>query len=637
MTESAKMEKLKMHSLDLVDANVAWVADRFPNCVTESKSESGQLIKTIDFAQLKQELSESIVEGVREKYHLDWPGKNEALLAANSPITNTLRPIKESSVDFRDTRNLFIEGDNLDALKLLQETYLNKIKLIYIDPPYNTGNDHVYDDDFKDQSEAYFNRSKQKDSDGRRLIANAESNGRFHSDWLSMIYPRLKLARNLLKENGAIFISIDDNEQANLRRVCDEVFGAENFVATFVWEKRTTRENRKVFSFNHDFVLCFAKNRPAFEDVRNFLPLTEEAKARYSNADDDPRGPWQSVSLNAQAGPGRRKEQFYSITTPGGRVVAPPAGRCWIYTKKRMDEQIADNRIWFGDDGNNVPRQKAFLAESTKGLTPHTLWTANEVGTTDGAKRELTRMFNGVAVFDTPKPVELLSRIVQIAMSPGEIALDFFAGSAPLAEAVIEQSRQEGKPYHFILVQLPEPTNESLPQHSQLRELGLETISDIAMERIRKVGNRAREEAALTASGLDAGFRVLKVDTSNMKDVYYSPDNINQDDLFDQASNIKEDREPIDLLFQVLLDWGVDLSLPIAEEKIKDKTVFFVDQNSLAACFDTDIDEDFVKELAARKPIRAVFRDASFGNDSVKINVEQIFKMISPSTELRCI
>jgi adenine-specific DNA-methyltransferase len=631
------MEKLKLHTPDFTKENIARVAELFPNCVTEAVDEDGTVRRAIDFDQLRQELSGSVVDGPRERYHLDWPGKREAWLAANAPTAKTLRPCRDESEGFESTKNLFIEGDNLDALKLLQETYLNKIKLIYIDPPYNTGRDFIYEDDFAQDASSYMSKSLQKSDEGERLIANTESNGRFHSDWLSMLYPRLKLARHLLRADGAIFISIDDNEEANLRKICGEVFGEENFVASFIWEKRTTRENRKVFSFNHDFVLCFAKNKAEFEGVRNLLPLTDEAKQRYSNPDNDPRGVWQSVSVNAQAGPGRRKEQFYSVTTPGGRVVDPPAGRCWIFTKDRMDELIADKRIWFGADGNNVPRQKAFFSEASNGLTPHTLWTSSEVGTTDTAKKDLTTLFGGVTVFDTPKPVGLLARIVQITMNPGDIALDFFAGSAPLAEAVIRHAEQSGTACRYILVQLPEPINESLPQCEQIQALGLFTIADISKERIRRVGKRISKESPVTAATIDAGFRVLKVDTSNMKDVYYTPDGVRQLDLPGQIDNIKEDRTSEDLLFQVLLDWGVDLSLPIAEEKIEGKAVYFVDEDALAACFDPDINETLVKKLAARKPLRVVFRDSGYGNDSVKINVEQIFKLISPSTDVKSI
>ncbi len=631
------MEKLKMHSPDVTQDNIAKLAELFPNCVTETRDEHGAVKRAIDFDQLRQELSTSVVDGPQERYHLNWPGKREALLAANAPIAKTLRPCREESVNFDTTQNLFIEGDNLDALKLLQETYLNKVKLIYIDPPYNTGNDFIYDDDFAEDGATYLERSNQVDTSGNRLVANSDSNGRFHSDWLSMMYPRIRLARNLLRNDGVLFVSVDDHEQSNATKICDEIFGRENFVASFVWQKRTTRENRKVFSFNHDFILCFAKHKQDFELNRNLLPLTDEVKQRYTNPDNDPRGVWQSVSINAQAGPGRRKEQFYTVTTPGGRVVDPPAGRCWIFIKSRMDELISQNRIYFGSDGNNVPRQKVFLTDSNDGLTPHTLWTADEVGTTDSAKRDLTDLFDDVTVFDTPKPVGLLSRIVQIAMNPGDIGLDFFAGSAPLAEAIIRHSLYEGCPFHYIMVQLPEPVNELLPQWKQIKDLGLNTISDISKERIRRAGKKLKAEGAIMSPHLDIGFRVLKVDTSNMKDVYYAPDRVKQGGLFDQIDNIRQDRTPEDLLFQVLLDWGVDLSLPIVQETVDGKSVFFVDGNALAACFDNDINEELVKTMAARKPLRAVFRDAGFSNDSVKINVEQLFKLVSPSTEVKTV
>lgn len=626
------MEKLKMHSPDFTEQNIARLAELFPNCVTEAEGEDGQLKRAIDFDQLRQELSGTVVDGPRERYHLDWPGKKDALLAANAPIAKTLRPCREESVNFDTTKNLFIEGDNLDALKLLQETYLNKVKMIYIDPPYNTGNDFIYDDDFKENTQSYLQRSNQTDDEGHRLVANKEANGRFHSDWLTMVYPRLKLARNLLTDDGSVWISIDDGECSNLRQLCNQVFGEENFVACFIWEKRKTRENRRVFSFNHDYLVCYARDKDTFSGSRNLLPLTDEARARYTNPDSDPRGDWQSVALTAQAGHGT-PAQFYTITTPSGRKVDPPSGNCWRVTERRLTELIAENRIWFGADGGNVPRQKVFIDERDAGLTPHTLWKADEVGTTDSAKRRLNELFDSVTVFDTPKPTDLLERISQIAMGKADLALDFFSGSAPLAEAIFQLNEKDGGSRRVHLAQIA----ESCAEGSEAFQAGYKTIADIGKERVRRAGKKLKEENTLTAQELDVGFRVLKVDTSNMKDVYYAPDGVRQGDLLDQIENIKEDRTPEDLLFQVLLDWGVDLSLPIAGETIEGKTVFFVDGNALAACFDKDISEELVKTLAARKPLRAVFRDSGYGNDSVKINVEQIFKLISPSTDVKSI
>jgi adenine-specific DNA-methyltransferase len=626
------MDKLKMHSPDLTQDNIAKLAELFPNCATEAMGDDGTLKRVIDFDQLRQELSDHVVDGPRERYQLNWPGKRDALLAANAPIARTLRPCRVESVDFDTTKNLFIEGDNLDALKLLQETYLNKVKLIYIDPPYNTGNDFLYNDDFSDSTESYLMRSMQRDEDGRRLITNPESNGRFHSDWLSMMYPRVRLARNLLTDDGSIWVSIDDTEYANLRELCNQVFGEENFVASFIWEKRKTRENRRVFSFNHDYIVCYARNKDFFQASRNLLPLTEEAKARYSNPDKDPRGDWQSVALTAQAGHGT-PSQFYTITTPSGRRVDPPSGNCWRVTERRLAELIADNRIWFGAEGGNVPRQKVFINEHDAGLTPHTLWKADEVGTTDSAKRRLNELFEGLTVFETPKPTELLERIAHISMGSSDLALDFFSGSAPLAEAIFRLNRKDGGTRRVHLVQLDEPCADG----SEAAQAGFSTIAEIGKERARRAGKNVRQEAGLLGQNLDVGFRVLKVDSSNMKDVYYKPDSLKKNDLFAHVDNIKEDRSPEDLLFQVLLDWGIDLSLPIEQENIDGKTVFFVDQNALAACFDTGVTEDLVKKLATRKPMRVVFRDSGFSDDSVKINVEQIFKLMSPGTEVKSI
>ena len=628
------MEKLNLHSPDFIEANIAKLAELFPSCVTETRETDGTLKKAIDFDQLRQELSSSIVEGAQERYQLNWPGKREALLTANAPIAKTLRPCREESVDFDSTQNLFIEGDNLDALKLLQETYLGKVKMIYIDPPYNTGNDFIYEDDFAEDTASYLQRSNQKDEEGNRLVANNESNGRFHSDWLSMMYPRFKLARNLLRDDGVIFISIDDNEIHNVRKICDEVFGESNFVSSFIWQKRKTRENRKVFSTNHDFIICYSKIKSMFEEIRNLLPLTDEARSRYSNPDNDIRGDWQSVALTAQAGHGTAS-QFYTITTPSGRQINPASGNCWRVTQVKLNTLIEDNRIWFGVDGNNVPRQKLFISEQEAGLTPHTLWLANEVGTTDSAKRMLNDLFGGVTVFDTPKPIELLNRIIQLTTDRNDLIFDFFSGSSVTANAVMSLNAEDGGKRKFIMVQLLEACDEK----SEAYKAGYQTIAEIGKERIRRAGKKIKSENADKEgiAQLDIGFRVLKIDSSNMKDVYYTPDAVRQGDLVDQIDNIRDDRTPEDLLFQVLLDWGVDLTLPITQEAIAGKTVLFVDDNALAACFDADINEAFVKELAARHPLRVVFRDAGFVSDSVKINIEQIFKLISPATEIKVI
>lgn len=625
------MDSLKMQTPNLVDDNIEKIAALFPNCITEDRDESGTVRRVVDFDLLRQELSASLVEGPRERYTLNWPGKNEAILAANAPIAKTLRPCEEESVDFENTQNIFIEGDNLDALKLLQETYLNKVKMIYIDPPYNTGNDFIYEDDFVEDTEGFLQRSNQKDEHGNRLIANTEANGRFHSDWLSMIYPRLKLAKNLLSDDGLIFISIDDNEINNLTKVCDELFGEDNFVANFIWEKRTNRENRKVVSSRHDYVLCYCKNASLDSRTIKQLPMTEKALANYKNPDDDPRGLWKSDPASAQAGHGT-KSQFYVLTAPNGKEHHLESGRCWVYTKEVMEAAVCDGRIWFGKDGNGVPRIKTYLEAKERGLTPESIWFADEVATNELAKNLLKELFDGRSVFDTPKPVELIKRAIQLSADSG-IVLDFFAGSCATAHAVMQQNSEDNGNRKFIMVQLPEHCDDS----SEAFKAGYKTIAEIGKERIRRAGKKVKEENPITAQNLDIGFRVFKVDTSNMKDVYYTPDELKQGSLDLFKDHIKPDRSPEDLLFQVFIDWGLDLSLPIAKETIDGKAVFLVDSNALIACFDAGINEELVKKLAAHKPLRAVFRDDAFGSDSVKINVEQIFKSLSPVTEVKSI
>lgn len=625
------MEKLKLHSPDFTQENIAKLAELFPNCATETRQSDGTLKQAIDFDQLRQELSTTVVEGPQERYQLNWPGKREALLTANAPIAKTLRPCREESVDFDGTQNLFIEGDNLDALKLLQETYLGKVKMIYIDPPYNTGKEFIYDDDFSEDTQSYFQRSNQKDEAGQRMVANTETNGRFHSDWLSMMYPRLKLARNLLRDDGVIFISIDDNEQANLKRLCDEVFGEQNFVSTIVWEKRYSPQNAvKWFSESHDFVIVYAKDKLNW--YPNLLERSDEMNARYRNLDNDPRGVWKPADSTAQGGHGT-KSQFYILTAPNGKQHTLPNGRCWLYTEPVFQQMVADNRIWFGADGNNVPAVKRFLSEVKQGIACQTIWKYVDVGHNQEAKKEINDLFPESSVFDTPKPYRLIKRILQISTDKNGIILDFFSGSATTAHTVMALNAEDGGKRKFIMVQLPEACDEK----SEAYKAGYQTIAEIGKERIRRAGQKIRQDNAGKEGidNLDIGFRVLKVDSSNMKDVYYTPDAVRQSDLIDHVDNIREDRSAEDLLFQVLLDWGGDLTRPIAQETIAGKTVWFVDGNALAACFDADINEAFVKELAARHPLRVVFQDSGFAGDSVKINIEQIFKLVSPQTEIK--
>ncbi|OGQ86361.1 MAG: hypothetical protein A2512_05315 [Deltaproteobacteria bacterium RIFOXYD12_FULL_56_24] len=623
------MDKLKMQSPNLVDANIDKIAELFPNCITEDRDDNGVLRRVVDFDLLRQELSASLVEGPRERYTLTWPGKNEAILTANAPIAKTLRPCEEESVDFATTRNLFIEGDNLEVLKLLQETYLGKVKLIYIDPPYNTGNDFIYEDDFSEDTETFLRRSNQKDETGNRLVANTEANGRFHSDWLTMIYPRLKLARNLLREDGAIFVSIGEVEVANLRKLCDQIFGEQNYVSTMIWEKADSpRNSAKQFSEDHDFILVYGKNA---EWIPNRLPRTEEANSIYSNPDKDPMGEWLPGDPYANK---PYTKGLYSITGPTGRTFSPPPGRFWRISEEKLRELDSQNRIWWGPTGNARPSIKRYLSE-VGNLVPRTLWKKEEVGSNRTSKNEIRSLFPNEESFDTPKPTKLIERMLRLATdSKGDdIVLDFFSGSATTGHAVMQINAEDGGNRQFIMVQLPEAYEEK----SEAYKAGYKTIAEIGKERIRRAGKKIKEELGEKANSLDTGFRVFKVDTSNLKDVYYAPDELKQGQLDMFADHIKPDRRPEDLLFQVFLDWGLDLTLPIAKETIDGKTVFFVDSNALLACFDKGINEELVKKLAKRQPLRAVFRDDAFGNDSVKINIEQIFKLLSPHTEVKAI
>lgn len=615
------MEKLKMHSPDLTQENIATIRELFPGCVTEAVDDSGKARLAVDFDQLRQELSDHIVEGPQERYRLDWPGKREALALANTPIAKTFRPSRDKSVNFDTTRNLFIEGDNLDALKLLQETYLGKVKFIYIDPPYNTGNDFLYRDDFSIEKNEYDLSSGQRDENGMKLIANPQSSGRFHSDWLSFIYPRLKLARNLLRDDGVIFISIDDNEQFNLRSICNEVFGSENFIANIIWQHSIQPKGYTgIFSLHHNHILMFQKT-DQFE--LGSLDRTSEDNKAYSNPDSDPRGDWRAGDVrNALYRPNLK----YDLKTPSGKTISPPENG-WRWSKETMKKKIESGEIVFRDNETKIVR-KIYL-DTLEGRTPETIWFGKDTGTTRDGAREIKETFDGETPFDTAKPVALIERMMTISnVKSDDIVMDFFAGSATTGIACSRKS--VGK---FILVQLDEPIDESKPHGKAARKLGFDTISQIAVERLRRTVSSLKE----ADSSPTVGFRVLKIDTSNMQDVYYRPDEVDQKGLLDAVDNIKPDRTPEDLLFQVLVDWGVDLTLPISRETVQGKTVFFVDGNALVACFDTGVTEELVKELAKREPLRVVFRDNGFVSDAVKINVEQIFRQLSPTTEVKSI
>lgn len=666
------MEKLKLHTPNITAANIDQIAALFPSCVTEAQDEAGNVTRAIDFDQLRQELSNHIVEGPRERYRIDWPGKREALLAANAPIAKTLRPCREESADFDTTKNLFIEGDNLDALKLLQETYLGKVKMIYIDPPYNTGSDLIYEDDFSESAESFLRRSNQTDENNNRLITNTEANGRFHSDWLSMIYPRLRLARNLLSESGALFISIGNDEIANLRKICDEVFGADNFVECITWNKRIPKNDKGVGNI-HDFVLLYVKDantrheffmrKEGLEDIEDLISALRKRGAPMREAEEEigklykkhayDRGITLYTSFDKHYRLwGKINMSWPNANTLGPRyeVLHPKTGlpvkipdRGWPWKRETFDkaalredgtyrevEELHDGSfrcgaIWFSKDERQQPSSITYLDEVSQFLLRSVLSLKSDGGI------EVENLFNGKNYFSYPKPTRLLRTLLSAKKTePGDIVMDFFAGSATTAHALMQMNAEDGIERRFIMVQLPElcdPKTESA-------KAGFQTIADVAKERLRRAATAVTKEFK-TAKDFDAGFRVLKIDTSNMKDVYYAPDQVKQDDLVAHTDNIKEDRTPEDLLFQVLVDWGVDLAMPIAQETIAGKNVFFVDGNALAACFEPNISEDLVKELAKRKPLRAVFRDSSFNSDSVKINIEQIFKLLSPETEIK--
>ena len=619
------MDKLRMQTANKADENFKKLAAMFPNAVTETINENGEVVRAIDKDVLMQEISCKVVDGNEERYQFTWPDKKKSVLLANAPINKTLRPCREESVDFDTTENLYIEGDNLEVLKLLQETYLGKIKMIYIDPPYNTGNDFVYEDDFAQSTDEYLANSGQFDEEGNRMVQNTESNGRFHTDWLNMMYPRLKLAKDLLSEDGVIFISLDDGEIDNLKKISDEVLGSQNYVGTVIWERAFAPKNdAKYFSTSHDFVPVYAKNIEDFEIGK--LPRTQEANARYKNPDNDPRGPWAADNMTVKT---YSAAYDYPITTPNGTVVNPTNGRCWFTSKERMQKLIEDGRVYFGADGGNTPRLKRYLADVQQGMTPTTIWKCDDVGHNQEGRQELKKLFDDKGYFDSPKPQRLMHRILKVAnLLDNSIVLDFFSGSASTAHAVMQLNAEDGGHRKFIMVQLPEKCDEK----SEAYKAGYKNICEIGKERIRRAGAKIKEEAGLAAQNLDTGFRVLKCDTSNMKDVYYNPAEYEVNMFSRLEDNIKEDRTPEDLLFQVMLDLGVLLSSKIEETTIAGKKVFNVEDNYLIACFDSDVSEETIKAIAKQKPYYFVMRDSSMASDSVATNFDQIFATYSPDT-----
>lgn len=676
------MDKLRMQTANKADENFRKLAAMFPNAVTETINENGEVVRAIDKDVLMQEISCTVVDGNEERYQFTWPDKKKSVLLANAPINKTLRPVREDetvptgadsegkpycssgSVNFDTTENLYIEGDNLEVLKLLQETYLGKIKMIYIDPPYNTGSDFVYEDDFAQSTDEYLANSGQYDEDGNRMAQNTESNGRFHTDWLNMIYPRLKLAKDLLTDDGVIFISIDDNEQENLKKCCDEVFGGQNFVAQLVWERAYAPKNDARFISNsHDYVLMYARNLDGF--VIGRLPRTEEANARYQNPDNDPRGVWKPSDLSVKT---YNAACDYPITTPSGRVIEPPAGRCWRLSKNAFLERLQDNRIYFGADGNSVPCMKRFLTElKYDGMAPTSIMFYKDVGHSQEGAKEVTKLLNA-GVFDGPKPVRLLTRLLTLAnLKDDSLVLDFFSGSATTAHAIMQMNADKGSHIKYVMVQLPEVCDGKGTAY----KAGYKTICEIGKERIRRAGQKIQEERleAIALSKhewdqttfyaehkeecdrlghlpdeyfakehppIDTGFRVLKCDTSNMKEVYYNPAEYEASLFSSLEDNIKEDRTPEDLLFQVMLDLGILLSskIQVRSEKVgmRSYSYFDVEEGFLIACFDKNIDEEVITAIAKQKPYYFVMRDSSMANDSVATNFDQIFATYSPDT-----
>lgn len=628
------MKKLKMHSSDLTQENLAKIREIFPGCVTETRDESGNLRYCVDFDRLRQEISGDIIEGERERYHLDWPGKRNALLAANAPIRKALRPCRRESVNFDTTQNLFIEGDNLDALKLLQVTYLGKIKMIYIDPPYNTGNDFIYKDNFVEGRDEYLIRSNERDKYGNRLVANTSSKGRFHSDWLTFLYPRIRKAHDFLSADGMMLISIDDTELKNLKQICDEIFGADNFICNFIWKSRQIIDSRNKTnsSTDHEYILAYARSIDQCKFRGKEIDIS-----KYSNPDNDPRGPWMSNSILGLANASQRPNLHFPITDPAtNRQFMCPSDSGWRYSKETMEQKIADKRIIFPEKDDGRPREKKFQSELKSEFTGFSSVLSEEVGYTLNGSREVRDLLGG-KYFDFPKPTTLLTRLIEQATSGSEdIVMDFFAGSSTTAHSVMLQNAADGGNRRFFLVQLPEETGEK----SDARRAGFSNIAEISKERIRRAGKQVFNDSCHVNWRKDIGFRVFKVDTSNMADVFYTPSETKQENLLDVVNNIKEGRgNPEDLLFQVLVDWGVDLTLPIRSETIQGKKIFFVNDepHDLIACFDSDITEKFVKEIAKYKPLRVVFLDNGFASDVVKINAWQIFQQVSPNTDIKSI
>lgn len=617
-----KPERLGLQSADGVQLNLDALYQIAPSCFTEAADpKTGGVKRVVNFDVLRQLLGDDTVEDAPEAYEFNWVGKQAARAEVLRPINKTLRPVKEDSVDWDTTQNLYIEGDNLEVLKLLQKSYLGKVKMIYIDPPYNTGNDFVYHDDFARSQKEEDKAAGNVDELGNRFIKNTDSNGRYHSDWCSMIYSRLMVARSLLTEDGVIFISIDDNEVENLRKICDEVFGECNFVTQIVWQKiHSIKNDARYFSENHEYALIYAKNKERYKV--ELLPRTAEMNERYKNPDNDPRGPWQSGDLVAS---GERSNGHFIIISPKtGKSFDVPQGKHWVYSESNLKKLVEDNQIWFGEDGNSFPRKKRFLSDVQNGRTASTIWLSEEVGHNQTATREVKQLFNDNKYFDFPKPVSYIKQMLMVSTKKDDLILDFFSGSATTAHAVMQLNAEDGGNRKFIMVQLPEETTED----SEAYKAGYKNICEIGKERIRRAGKKIKEESPLTTQDLDTGFRVFRMDSSNYEEVEHAPKDWNQQELDLFLNNIKSDRTDLDLLFGCMLDWGVQLSLPMTTEEVDGKKIYTVNEGDLVACFAEKVTDNVVRAMAEKQPLRVIFRDSCFERDADKINIYETFKQL---------
>ena len=621
MSSDRKIGHLDRHSASGTQLNLDALYQIAPSVFTEARDpETGETARKVDFDALRALLGDEVMEEGGESYQFTWVGKRAAKAEAARPTDKTLRPVVEDSVDWDNTKNLYIEGDNLEVLKLLQKSYMGGVKMIYIDPPYNTGNDFVYNDDFARTAAEEDLEAGNVDELGLRYRKNTDSNGKFHSDWCSMIYSRLLVARSLLTEDGVIFISNDDNEVRNLRNICDEVFGEGNYISTLVWERAYSPKNdAKYISNSHDYIVMYAKSIDNFTIGR--LPRTEEANARYSNPDNDPRGIWKPSDMSVKT---YNAECDYPITTPSGRTVEPPAGRCWSLSAKAFAERLQDNRIWFGADGNSVPSIKRFLSElKYEGMAPTSILFYKEVGHSQEGAQEVVSLFGDKGVFDGPKPVRLMQRLITLAnLNDDSIVLDFFSGSASTAHALMKTNAEKNLHCRFILVQLPEKVSDTKKNQDY------DTIPEIAKERIRRAGKKIKEENPLTTQHLDTGFRVFRLDESNYLDVNKSPKEYEQEQMELFANNIKEDRQDLDLLFGSMLAWGVQLDMPMTAEQVDGCTVYTVNEGDLVACFSAPITDKMVQTIADKRPLRILFRDSCFPQDAQKINIYEKFKQL---------